>query len=114
MTHEFKGTIVEESLQDNRILNDLHIIGVEISQDENPANRWHMYSVLVTREDIERLSVTIKPKWYMHFWKDRDIVAIFQGKQFEFNYDDKSTWAQAVEYGLSQGIPKEQLDFLID
>jgi len=50
----------------------------------------------------------------MHFWNDRDVIAIFHGKKFEFNYDDKSLWAPAVEHGLSIGIPKEQLDFLID
>ena len=33
---------------------------------------------------------------------------------FEFNYDKKETWKAAVNYGLSLGIPKEQLDFLIE
>ena len=50
----------------------------------------------------------------MHFWKDRDVIAIFKDKKFEFNYDDKSTWKDVVNYGLSLGIPKEQLDFLIE
>jgi hypothetical protein len=50
----------------------------------------------------------------MHFWKGREIIAVFQGKKFEFNYDDKSSWIPAVEHGLSIGIPKEQLNFLID
>jgi len=50
----------------------------------------------------------------MHFWKDKDVIAVFEGKKFAFNYDDKSSWTPAVEYGLSIGIPKEQLDFPID
>jgi hypothetical protein len=29
-------------------------------------------------------------------------------------FSDKSTWNDATEYGKSLGIPKEQLDFLID
>ncbi len=110
----YKGIIVEESLNDNRIINDFKIISFRISKDENPADRWHLYTVSVTHEDIARLSDNIKPRWYMHFWKDKDVVAIFQGKKFEFNYDDKTSWAPAVEHGLSIGIPKEQLDFLID
>jgi len=114
MSDLYKGTIIEESLSDNRVLNDFKIIGFKISKDENPADRWHLYTVSVNNEDIERLSEIIKPKWYMHFWKDRDIVAIFQGRKFEFNFDDKSSWAPVVEYGLSIGIPKEQLDFPID
>jgi hypothetical protein len=113
MTNKYKGTIVKESLNDNRILNDFKIINFKISKDENPANRWHLYTVIVTRDDIAKLSENIKPKWYMHFWKDREVIAIFHDKKFEFNYDDKSSWAPAVEYGLSIGIPKEQLDFPI-
>lgn len=50
----------------------------------------------------------------MHFWRGRDIVAIFQGKKFEFNYDNKDSWSPVIEYGLSVGIPREQLDFPID
>ena len=36
----------------------------------------------------------------MHFWKNKDIIVIFHGKKFEFNYDDKSLWTPAVEHGL--------------
>jgi hypothetical protein len=50
----------------------------------------------------------------MHFWDGRDVIAIFKNKVFEFNYDDKSTWSEAVDYGRSQGIPDEQLDFIIE
>lgn len=116
MENEYKGTIVEESLTDNRIINDLKIIAVKISSDENPEDRWHLYTVLVTNEDIEKLSKSIKPKWYMHFWNNRDknIIAIFKDKKFEFDYDDKSSWIPAVEYGISLGIPEEQLDFIIN
>ena len=111
---KYKGVIVEESLEDNRILNDFKIIDFRISKEENPADRWHLYTVQVSKEDIVRLSKNIKQKWYMHFWKGRNVIAIFKDKKFEFNFDDKSTWKPVVEYGLSLGIPKEQLDFPID
>ena len=111
---EYKGVIVEESLEDNRILNDFKIIDFRISKEENPADRWHLYTVQVSKEDSVRLSKNIKQKWYMHFWKGRNVIAIFKDKKFEFNFDDKSTWKSVVEYGLSLGIPKEQLDFPID
>lgn len=114
MPHEYKGTIVEESLNDNRILNDFKIVDFRISRDENPADRWHLYTVMVSHEDIIHLSENMKPKWYAHFWKDRDVIAIFHGQKFEFNYDDRSTWKEAIDYGLSMGIPAKQLDFVID
>lgn len=110
----YKGTIIEESLSDNRALNDFEIIRVHISGQENPAERWHLYTVNVNEDDILKLSNYIKEEWYMHFWKDRTVVAVFKGKSFIFNYDDKSTWKSVIEYGLSVGIPKYQLDFPID
>lgn len=111
---EYKGIIIEESLEDNRMLNDLEIIDFEISKEENSSERWHLYTVNVSKEDIENLSKNIKKgKWYMHFWKGREVIAIFKNKKFEFNFDDKSTWREVIEYGLSLGIPKEQLDFPI-
>ena len=113
MKNEYKGVIVEESLEDSRILNNLKIIKVEITKEKNQADRWHLYTIRVSEDEIDKLSKNIKQKWYMHFWKGRKMIVIFKNKKFEFNFDDKSTWKPAVDYGLSLGIPKEQLDFLI-
>lgn len=44
MTRNYKGIIVEESLSDNRTLNDLEITRVEISKEENLQDRWHLYT----------------------------------------------------------------------
>lgn len=68
----------------------------------------------VSEEDINKLAKNIKPKWYMHFWEGRTVIAIFKDKKFEFDYDNKSEWIPVIDYGLSLGIPKEQLDFPID
>ena len=114
MIKDYKGIIIEESLSDNRILNGLEIIKIEISKEDNPQDRWHLYTVRVSEEDINELSKNIKPKWYMHFWKGKEVIAIFKDKKFEFNYDNKSERTPVVNYGLSLGIPKEQLDFPID
>lgn len=73
-----------------------------------------MFTVLATEENIKRLANYLKPeKWYAHFWKGDNVIAIFPNKVFRFKYSDKSTWKEAVEYGKSIGIPEEQLDFLI-
>lgn len=115
MTKDYIGTIVEESLEDNRILNSLEIVGFKISSDDNPTDRWHLYKVKVSRGDIQSLSKFIRSgKWYMHFWSVRKVIAVFKDKTFEFDYDNKDEWKDAIEYGLSLGIPREQLDFVID
>ncbi len=115
MNITYKGTIVEESLEDNRILNDLNIIGFKISKDENPEDRWHLYTVKVTENDIRKVSQYIKSgTWYMHFWNGNDVIAVFKDKVFEFKHNQKETWKDACDYGRSLGIPEEQLDFVIE
>ena len=112
---DFRGIIIEESLEDNRVLNDLEIVDFKITKDDNPKDRWHIYNVKVSKDDIEKLSRYIKTgKWYMHFWEGTDIIAVFKDKMFEFNYDHKASWKDVVAYGKSLGIPDEQLDFIID
>jgi hypothetical protein len=111
---KYRGVVVEESLEDNRIMNGLEVVGIHISGQENPSERWHLYTIRVNEEEIERLSSSIKNAWYMHFWIGRKVIVIFNNRRFDFDYDTKATWRPAVEYGLSVGIPESQLDFKID
>lgn len=111
----YKGAIIKESLENPDILADFKTIEIVVTEDENPADRWHIHNVEATREQLEKLSKTIKPtKYYAHFWdKDKNIIAVFRDNIFEFNFDDKASWQPAIEHGLSVDIPREQLDFLI-
>ncbi len=110
----YTGTIIEESLIDNRIVNTLRIVSMRISDDADPAARWHLYTVQVTRDDMARLAPAIRPgTWYMHFWRGNDIIAVFRDATFEFKLDQHSTWQPAIEHGRSLGIPDVQLNFVV-
>lgn len=106
----YKGIIVEQSLTDKAILNSFDVIKRNVIDAQN----WVETTVFVTEEQIEKLSSLLRDGWYMHFWCGRSVKVIFKNKVFKINYDDKSTWESAVEYGMSIGIPAEQLDFPID
>ncbi len=110
----WKGCIVEESLTDNRVLNDLKIEKVRITKEEDSNARWHIYNTIVTEDQIKLLHKKLKDKWYMHFWKEDEMTVLFQDKKFVLDINDKESWKNAVDYGLSLGIPKEQLDFEIE
>jgi hypothetical protein len=111
----YKRTIVEESLLDNRILNDFKINKFRISNSDKPEDRWHLYELEATAEQIDELATQLKPTgWYTHFWQDDDVIVVFPNKKFEIKYSDQNTWTDAVTYGESIGIPTEQLDFKID
>ena len=111
----YKGTIVEESLVDNQLLNNFKINKIRISSAENPEDRWHLYEVEATPEQIDELAAQLRPTgWYTHFWQGDDVTVVFPNKKFEIKYSDPSTWNDAITYGESIGIPIEQLDFKID
>ncbi|HBM45979.1 MAG: hypothetical protein UT05_C0001G0044 [Parcubacteria group bacterium GW2011_GWF2_38_76] len=112
----FKGAIIEESLEDGKILNNLKIIKTVVTDDEDPRDRWHIHTIEATKGQLEEISKVIKPKkFYAHFWDDKkNIIAVFRDKIFEFKFDNEASWQPAILYGLSVDIPREQLDFLID
>ena len=115
MTHmpqiKFKGIIIEESLENRDILKDAQIIESTVSED----GEWHMHTVLISPEHLEQLAQNLKDgTWYAHFWNGRNVIVVFKGKTFQFNFDSKETWKETLEYGRSLGIPEEQLDFPID
>lgn len=111
MKDTYEGLIIKESLENPDILKDMKIL----SEETSPNDGWNLYRVEITPEDFAPLSKTIKPKkYYMHFWKGKEAVVIFRDKIFKFNHDDKESWKPIIEYGLTQDIPKEQLDFPID
>jgi hypothetical protein len=113
VNREYRGIVIEESLYDNRVINGLDIRKIVITGQDNPQERWHMYEVTVSEDEIMMLANQIREEWYMHFWKDRDIIAIFKDREFRFNYDNRETWGEVLEYGRSQGLPDYQLDFPI-
>lgn len=115
MNSKYKGTIVQESLSDDRVLNDFEVVGFKVTKEEDSSARWHLVTVLATENNVRKLSKRLKPeRWYAHFWNGDDVIAVFSNKLFRFKYSDKSTWKDAVDHGLSLGISKEQLDFLIE
>lgn len=110
--NKWKGCIVEESLDDNRVLNNLETVAVRITQEENSEQRWHIYNALLTEDDIERIHPHLKQGWYLHVWNEKIMIILFKGKKFMVDANDKKTWKKAIDYGLSCDIPEEQLDFI--
>lgn len=107
----FKGTIIENSLSDKSILEKVQV------QKTYQSGSWTLHDVLVDENKVSELSKYLADgPWYIHLWepgKD-DVKVVFKDKIFDIKFSDKSTWAEAVAYGKTIGIPDEQLDFPID
>ena len=110
---KYRGIIIEESLTENRILNEMVILKMYITGHENKNDRWHLFEVEADENIIENISKEIYEGWYAHFWHETDVIAVFHNKIIKFNYLDKNTWNEVIEYGRKLNIPEEQLDFPI-
>ncbi len=115
MTQElYVGTIVQESLSDVSFLDTCITVAIQETAEVNPLERWHLYTVRCSKDQLENLSPHLKDSgWYAHFWKEGRIVVVFKERIFEFEMTDLETRQKAVVYGMSVGIPEEQLDFVI-
>lgn len=113
---KYKGAIVEESLIVPIILSDFKIISSRTTNEVDLSDRWHIHTVEADVDQLFQLSKYLKPeKWYAHFWnEDKDIIVVFPNKLFHFSNAKKSSFEHAIEHGLSIGIPREQLNFLIE
>ena len=105
-----KGTIVENSLSDKSILDKIQII--KTWKDGS----WILHDVNIEENDaIEMGKYLADGPWYIHFWEpgQDDILVVFKNKSFRIKYSDKTTWSDAIEYGISLNIPEKQLGFPI-
>jgi hypothetical protein len=110
---KYRGIIIEESLNDNRILNNFNILKLYITEAAKRSDQWHLFEVEVEENEIENFSKLIIEGWYTPFWHGSDVVAVFTNKIIKFNYLDKNTWNEVIEYGKKLNIPEKQLDFPI-
>lgn len=111
MPTHYTGTIVEQSLVNLEVLKLFTILEKSQTNGDDP---WTLYNVSGDFEALHKLSKNMKETgWYAHFWNEEDLVVVFPDKLFKQKVHDTSTWVSAIEYGLSIGIPKEQLDFLM-
>jgi hypothetical protein len=107
---DYTGVVIMESLVSSEVLDSFETVSTRTTTDPT----WHLVTVRASREEITQIARRLRPgPWYAHFWKGRALIAAFASREFEFHYDDRQTWTPVIEYGLSIGIPIEQLDFPI-
>ncbi len=111
MKYEYHGVIVEEALDDNRLINTLKIDKVHVTGHKKQQDRRHLYQVKISLEQMNSLANHIIEDWYLYFWKDNQITVLFHNKQFKFDYLNHDTWFEVLDYAHSIGIDADDLDF---
>lgn len=119
----FTGVIIEESLTDKSVLDDVKTVSIKIEliteEHKTPwVSQWTMHIVEITLEKVTAVAAKISEAldrehhWYADFKTDKEHFVIYRDKVFHItNRSDKTQYDKATAYGISIGIPDYQVDF---
>jgi hypothetical protein len=122
----YRGVIIEESLKDKSVLQDVKILKTKVEQvTEKHKTPWleqwtlHTIEILEDKADsvAEKISKVINDQpspWYADFKTDEIHYIIYPHKIFKINRASREEYQAATDYGVSLGIPPYQVDFSPD
>mgnify|MGYP001595781828 CR=1 FL=1 len=118
----YKGVIIEESLEDKDILTDVKILETKVEEvtEEHKTpwiKQWTLHTVAIPENQAEnvaeKISKALDPEhdWYADFKNDDRHYIIFRDKVFLVNRRSKEQYDEVKKYGISLGIPAYQVNF---
>jgi len=122
----FKGVIIEESLADKSVLDDVKILSTRVEsvtkEHQTPwLTQWTLHDVEIPIERAFAVAQKIsraldsEHEWYADYKTDSEHYIIYRNKIFHVtDRSDKKQYDEAKDYGLSVGIPEYQVDFAPD
>jgi hypothetical protein len=118
----YKGVIIEESLDDSIIIKELEVIETYVSKttvrEETPwLEQWTIQTVLIPENKIndytKRLSELIDTNhcenWYCDFRNEEFHYVVFSNKIFKLDKNKKQDYHEMREYAIGIGLPEHQL-----
>lgn len=108
---EYHGIVIDKSLKDKKLLKKLNVIGSKKSDSGD----WMLLKISFPKNKLGEMIEFIQgglvsnKKYYVHFYRDNEVIVIFKDMVFRVT-TEKSSWGPIIDYGLSLGIPREQLD----
>jgi len=119
----FRGVIIEESLQDKSVLKDVVILGTKIepaTDDHNTPwlNQWTLQTIEFPEHRAEQIAEKLSSaidslhpgSWYADFKNDMSHYIVFKNRVFKIDLQNP-TYRSAMEHGTTIGIPPHQPDF---
>lgn len=122
MENNYKGVIIEESLEDKTILNDIYVLSTKVEEvtvkHKTPwVKKWTLHTVEISEDRAATVakqisqSLDTKHAWYADFKNNAHHYIVFRNKVFFIDKQNKEQYDEAKEYGISIGIPEYQVDF---
>lgn len=122
--NNYKGVIIEESLEDKGVLKKVKIISMKVEQvtDEYKTpwlSQWTLHTVEIPENEAKEIAEEISSSldcahggsWYADFKNNTHHYIIFRNKIFYIDRKSKEQYEEAKLYGISLGIPEYQVDF---
>jgi hypothetical protein len=112
MSGEYHGVLLDAAFEDQNFINCFKVFW----KRKSTRNSWTIFGVIVPEAEIGGVIKKIQKNllqnkpYYAHFYRKDDMIVVFREKVFRIK-PDKSTWAEAVKYGMNKSIPQEQMDF---
>lgn len=121
----YQGVIIEESLENKSVLNDVKILKTKISpateKHKTPwVKQWTMHTIEIKEENVDKIAEQIsrdldhERSWYADFKNKNYHFIIYRGKIFKVDLKNPILYKDAKQYGISLGIPEYQVDFAPD
>lgn len=118
----YKGVIIEESLENKNILKDVKILSTNVEpvveKHKTPwLKQWTLHTVEIPEDKADALAdglskaLESEHNWYADFKNETTHYIIFKNKVFKIDRTSKKQYDEAKEYGTSLGIPPYQVDF---
>ena len=118
----YKGVIIEESLENKDILKDVKILETKVEEvtEEHKTpwiKQWTLHTVEIPENQVKNVAEKISKAldsehdWYADFKNDTHHYIIFRNKIFFVDKQSKEQYDEAKKYGISLGIPEYQVDF---
>jgi len=123
---DYKGVIIEESLENKDILQDVTVLSTKVEQvtEEHHTphlKQWTLHTVEIPEdrgeEIAEKLSKVLETShghWYADFKNEKFHYVVFRDRVFKVDQSKPEEYRQVTEYGIPLGIPDYQLDFSPD
>ncbi len=122
--NDYKGVIIEESLEDKGILKDVRIVETKVSQvterHKTPwLAQWTLHTVMIPFDKSDWVANEISRvldrnhggSWYADFRNDKFHFIVFRDKIFKVDTGSPQQYEEVRKYGRNLGIPEYQLDF---
>ncbi len=120
----YKGVIIEESLQDTSLLKKVKIIETKAEpitpEHKTPwLKQWTLHTIEIHENKADEIAEEIShsfdelhSNWYADYKNDKYHYIIYSGKIFKVDLANPVLYKSAKEYGISIGIPEYQVDFV--